>query len=151
MCNSIGTSECFRWRCLWFNFLFPQLSNYWRKKTRTFNLFGSDLFCVEFRLCLLNFLSLVSLFVSQENSIFKIVGPILIDIESNGGDMDTNCVLEFDERGIWKFWDNLGLDYWNFVQKLTNFVRSGLGLLQLFCTKFVYCLVNLFFDFQVLI
>ena len=71
-----------------------------KKKIRTFNLFGSDLFCVEFRLCLLNFLSLVSLFVSQENSIFQIVGPILIDIESDGGDMDTNCVLEFDERGI---------------------------------------------------
>ena len=121
------------------------------KINRTFNLFGSDLFCVEFRLCLLNFLSLVSLFVSQENSIFQIVGPILIDIESDGGDMDTNCVLEFDEWWIWKFWDNLGLDYWNCVQKLTIFVRSRLGLLQLFCTKFVYCLVNLFFDFQVLI
>ena len=48
------------------------------KINRTFNLFGSDLFCVEFRLCLLNFLSLVSLFVSQENSIFQMAQSSLI-------------------------------------------------------------------------
>ena len=112
MCNSIATSECFWRRCLWFNSLIPQLSNYWRKKIRTFNLFGSDLFCVEFRLWLPNFLSLVSLFVSQENSIFQ---------------MAQSSLIVSPMVGIWT-----PIAFWNLMSK--EFENFGIGLLE-FCAE----------------